>query len=254
MQFDRFGETSVDIQSGLMTLYVRAPTKEQAREISDIILDVTEIQVNTLSQQLFDQRQTHVFTALDDAHNQLTQAQAALVELQIKYQEVDPRNRIESIYVVIRDLEAQAQELSTFIQRAEIAGVSNSSQTLQSIELERSLRELIEVERTRLVTPIGSSETSLNSLLIEFELANLNVGLAQDAVKTALTAQSRSAQEAALSRSIFQIVVPPGTAQTALYPKIPGILALTLVISLTALATISLFWRPKWRAATNGIL
>jgi capsule polysaccharide export protein KpsE/RkpR len=241
MQFDRFVETSVDIQSGLMTLYVRAPSKQKAIEISGVILEATEIQVNTLGQQLFDQRQGHALTALKEAQDRLERTQAELVKLQLKYQQVDPRNRVESIYTLIRDLEEQAQELSSTIQKAEIAGVGNNSQTRQSIELEKSLRAKIEAERSKLVTPIGTSDTSLNSLLIKFELANLNVGLAQDAIKTALTAQSRSGQEAALSRSLFQIVVPPRTAKTALYPKIPGTLALVLLTSLTLLATMTLF-------------
>lgn len=241
MQFDRFVETSVDIQSGLLTLYVRAPSKAKAIEISEAVLQSTENQVNTLGTQIFDRRQTNVVDTLEMAQAKLTQAQADLVALQINYQEADPRNRIESIYAGIRDLEAQAQELNSAVQKAQIAGVGNSAQTNQTIELEQRVRDKIQEERAKLVTPIGSNEVSLNTLLIEFELANLKVSLAQDAVKTALAAQSQVEQEAALNRSLFQVVVPPRTAETAIYPKSFGTLALVFLMSLTLAATLSLF-------------
>lgn len=244
MQFDKFVESSVDIQSGLLTLYVRAPNKVQAIEISQAVLRQTEMQINTLGEQVFDRRQSNAIETLREAQDRLTKAQEDLVALQINYQEADPRNRIEGIYDVIRDLEAQAQELNSTIQKAQIAGIGNSAQTLQTIELEERVRAKIQEERVKLVAPIGSNQESLNTLLIEFELANLKVGLAQDAVKTALTAQSEAAQEAALNRSLFQVVVPPRTAQTAIFPKIPGTIALVFLMSLTVLATLSLF-RPK---------
>lgn len=244
MQFDKFVESSVDIQSGLLTLYVRAPSKEQSIEISQAVLNQTEMQINTLGDQVFERRQSNAIDTLREAQDRLTKAQADLVAMQINNQEADPRNRIESIYDVIRDLEAQAQELNAAIQKAQVAGIENSAQTLQTIELEQRVRAKIQEERAKLVAPVGSTEASLNTLVIEFELASLNVSLAQDAVKTALTAQSEAAQEAALNRSLFQVVVPPRTAQTAIFPKIPGTIALVFLMSLTLLATLSLF-RPK---------
>lgn len=218
-----------------------AASKAKAIEISQAVLQSTENQVNTLGTQIFDRRQTNVVDTLEMAQAKLTQAQADLVALQINYQEADPRNRIESIYAGIRDLEAQAQELNSAVQKAQIAGVGNSAQTNQTIELEQRVRDKIQEERAKLVTPIGSNEVSLNTLLIEFELANLKVSLAQDAVKTALAAQSQVEQEAALNRSLFQVVVPPRTAETAIYPKSFGTLALIFLISLTVAATLSLF-------------
>ena len=218
-----------------------AASKAKAIEISQAVLQSTENQVNTLGTQILDRRQTNVVDTLEMAQAKLTQAQADLVALQINYQEADPRNRIESIYAGIRDLEAQAQELNSAVQKAQIAGVGNSAQTNQTIELEQRVRDKIQEERAKLVTPIGSNEVSLNTLLIEFELANLKVSLAQDAVKTALAAQSQVEQEAALNRSLFQVVVPPRTAETAIYPKSFRTLALIFLISLTVAATLSLF-------------
>ncbi len=240
-RFDRYVQSSVDIQSGLLTLYVRAPSEEQAIAVSEAVLRHTETQVRALGQQVFDQRQAHTTSVRLAAEQQVAEAQAALVALQIKYQEVDPRNRVESIYTTIKDLEAEALRLNSEVQRADIAGVGDSSQARQNAALEVRIREQIAEQRARLVAPDASSAGSLNTLLMEYELATLELGLARDAVQTALKAQAEAGQEAALSRSLFQVVVPPRTAQTATFPKIPGTLALVFVLALAAFSAVIMF-------------
>lgn len=240
-QFNRYVETSVDIQSGLLTLYVRAPSDVQAIAVSEAVLRNTAAQVLSLGQQVFDQRQAHTTGVRLAAETQVAEAQAALVALQIKYQEVDPRNRVESIYTAIKDLEAEAQKLNNEIQKAEIAGIGDSQQTRQTVELEARIREQVAEQRASLVAPDGASAGSLNALLMEYELATLELSLARDAVQTALKSQAAAGQEAALNRSLFQVVVPPRTAQVAVYPRIPGTLALVLVICLALFSGLTMF-------------
>ena len=239
MQFDRFVESSIDVQSGLLKLHVRAPDKEQAIAISQAVLRNAEIQVSQLGEQLFDNRETLAARMRENAERQVAEAQAALVALQLKYQEVDPRFRIEGIYARIKDLENQAQELQNEIQMAEVSGVRNKARTDSLIEMESNLRAQIAEERSQLVATSGSSGIPLNNILIEYELASLNVEMAREAVKTAIEAQAATVQEAALNRSLFQVVVPPRTAETAVYPKIPGVLALVFVICLAVFAVFS---------------
>ncbi|SLN38007.1 hypothetical protein PEL8287_01849 [Roseovarius litorisediminis] len=245
MQFDRFVESSIDIQSGLLTLYVRAPSNAQAISVSESVLRNAEIQVSTLGQQLFDKRQSHAAEVRAAAETQVADAQASLVDLQFKYQEVDPRNRVESIYARIKELEDEAQRLDNEVQKAEIAGIGDSPQTSKLVALEAHIRDQIKQERSKLVAPNGPSATSLNNLLMEYELASLEVDLAREAVKTAIEAQAEAGREAALSRSLFQVVVPPRTAQTPIYPRKPGTLLLVMIICLTCFAAATTFRAAK---------
>ncbi len=244
MQFDRFVESSIDIQSGLLTLYVRAPSEEQAIGVSQSILRNAEIQVSKLGQILFDNRQSHAAEVRDSAEKQAADAQAALVELQFKYQEVDPKNRVENIYARIKEQENEVQRLNQEIQKAQIAGVGDSLQTEKLIALRDHIRDDVSQQRAQLVASDGSDTVPLNNLLMEYELANLDVELAREAVKTAIEAQAEAGREAALNRSLFQVVVPPRTAQTAIYPKIPGTLALVFIICLAGYAAVTTF-RPS---------
>ena len=239
MQFDRFVESSIDIRSELLTLYVRAPSKDQAIDVSQAVLRNAELQVSQLGEQLFENRQSFAANLRTEAESQVAEAQTVLVELQLRNQEVDPSVRVERIYSRIKDLEFQAQELRNQIQTAEISGVRNNTRTETMKELEASLQEQIAFERSRLVGGDGSSETPLNDLLMEYELATLGVELGREAVKSAIEAQAAAGREAALNRSLFQVVVPPRTAQTAIYPKVPGILALIFIVCLTAYAAVT---------------
>ncbi len=240
-RFSRYVESSIDIQSGLLTLYVRAPSEAQAIAVSDAVLRNTKVQVHALGQQVFDQRQAHAADVRLAAEEQVAEAQAALVALQIKYQEVDPRNRVESIYANIRDLEAEARKLNSEVQKAEIAGIGDSQQTRQTVALETRIRQQIAGQRARLVAPEGASVGSLNTLLMKYELATLELNLAREAAQTALRSQAEAGQEAALNRSLFQVVVPPRTAEIAVFPKIPSTLALVLILFLAFFSVLTMF-------------
>lgn len=244
-QFDRFVESSIDVRSGLMTLYVRAPSRARAIEISEAVLRKAENQVSQLGQTLFDTRQSYAAQMRADAEAQVQQAQARLVELQFRHQEVDPRTRIENIYGRIRELEDEAQRLDNEIQKAEIAGFGDNPQTAKLVALQEHIRDEVAREREQLVTPDGSSATPLNNLLMDYEMALLEVELARESVKTAIEAEAEAGREAALNRSILQVVVPPTTAGTAIYPKAPGILTLWLVISLAAFAAVMGFRKSR---------
>lgn len=238
MQFDRFVESSIDIQSGLLTLHVRAPDRAQVVDISNAVLRNAEIQVSTLGQQLFDTRQAHTSQVRMAAEEQVIDAQAALVALQLKYQEVDPKIQVENVYSKIKELESEAQKLGNEIQKATIAGVGESAQTVKMIALEQHLQSQIDQERARLIAPEDVTKTPLNNILMEYELASLEVDLAREAVKAAIEAQATAGREAALNRSLFQVVVPPRTAQNAIYPRIPGTLALILTLCLAGFVMI----------------
>ena len=246
MQFDRFVESAIDVQSGLLTLYVRAPSKEQSIAVSEAVLRNAEVQVLALGQQLFDKRQSHAAGVRSQAESQVSEAQAALVALQVKYQEVDPKNRVENIYARIKEQEDEAQRLRNEIQKAQIAGIGDSPQTEKLVALEKHIRGQIDAERAQLVAADGSSSTPLNNLLMEYELASLEVELAREAVKTAIEAQAEAGREAALNRSLFQVVVPPRTAQTAIYPKIPGTLALVFLLCLAGFGAVTTLRSTKF--------
>lgn len=230
--FSRFVETSVDVQSGLLTLYVRAPGADRATAVSDAVLADAEAQVARLGQVLFDQRRADAARMRDQAEALVRAAQSRLLTLQMEHQDVDPRQRVENIYARIRGLEEEANRTRTEIQKAQIAGVGTNRQTANLEALLAQLETQIRSERERLVAPGGASGRPLNTMLADHENAKLELDLAREAVREAIEAEIAATREAALNRSIFQVVVAPDTDAIPAYPRAFTALLTALIASL----------------------
>lgn len=233
-QFGRFVESTVDVQTGLITLYVRAPDPEQAVAVSDTILALANAQINTLNDELYAQRLRQANDAVARAQSDLTAVQSDLVALQIKSRELDPRERIASIYDTIRRLEEDALALNSDLQKAEIAGRGESFLAQQTAEMEGRLHAQIDAQRQLLVSDGNSGGTSLNAVLMQYEMAELQVRAAEGAVASALAALTEANRDAALSRSLFQVIVPPRTGQAATLPNAPSIMVAAFAVLMTA--------------------
>ena len=231
-QFSRFVESSVNVQTGMITLFVRMPTEGRSVEVSGSILGLVAEQINTLNDDLLRQRLNQAEVTVTDAQSELQSAQEALVQLQIESGEVDPRVRVSAIYSTIQQLETEAMRLNTDLQRAEIAGRGETFLSQQTQELEARVRDQIGEQRALLVDPSGPGNVSLNSLLMQYELAELRVRLAEERVTTSLVALAEAGQAAALGRSVFQIVVPPRTSTIATYPNTPSIMLVVVLVLL----------------------
>ncbi|MFT6605963.1 MAG: capsule polysaccharide export protein KpsE/RkpR [Halocynthiibacter sp.] len=210
-QFTRFVDSSINIQTGLMTLYVRAPTPDQAILISEAILARTAVQINDLSDALFEQRMAQARSSVDEARVGLSEAQKLLISRQISSGEVSPQARIEGVYANIQQMESEALALVSLIQQAEVGGQAGSYATQRLVERERLLRTRIEQER-RLLVEAQEGAQSLNALLVENELAALQVRIAEETLSASLAALAQAGDAAALGRSTFQVIVPPRTS------------------------------------------
>lgn len=237
-QFSRFVESAVDIQTGLITLYVRTSDPATAVTVSDTILKLVAAQVNTLNVDVIDQRRALADQNVRSAQQQLTNAQTDLTGLQLRSGEADPAERISSVYAKISQLENDALAVGHDIQKAEVAGQKDSFQTQRAIELLDRIEQQIAEQRTLLVSGNADGGLSLNALMMEHQLALLRVNIAEEALTASLSAQSDATQAAALSRSLFQVVVPPRTADIAGAPNAPAIL---IVLSIICFALFALW-------------
>jgi capsule polysaccharide export protein KpsE/RkpR len=239
-QFARFVDSTVNIQTGLITLYVRTPDKAGAVATSEQILGLVAAQVNMLNRDVIAQQLALADQTVIAAQSDLTAAQSDMINLQIASGEADPSVRIAGVYDTISQLEAEVLTLSNDIQRAEIAGQSESFQNQRAMALRDRLVAQIAEERAVLV----SGETSLNAQMQQHHLAALRVSIAEEALTSSLTSQAEAHHAAALTASLFQVVVPPRTSAQPMAPNIPGTLLIVAVIAMGVFAL--------WRVAIGG--
>ena len=233
-QLSRFVDSSIDIQSSLLTLYVRGLSPEDAQKISEHILVLMDKQINSLSEELFVERIAQSTKSVDDANDALLEAQANLTRLQIDNGEVDPRARVEAIYETIRQLQSELEKTRSNIALLEASGQSHTYQSQRALDLEANLQERIAAQR-QVLFESSAGHAPLNSLLLDHELATLQVGIAQEKLSAALMGLADARKEAELGRSQFQVVVPPNTS------SIPSSPDTFLALLLTFLTTFALF-------------
>jgi len=239
-RFSRFVTSSINIQTGLLTLYVRAPDPDLTIKVSNAVLRLTAQHINNLSENLFQRRTSLARKAVFNARQALTKAQTDLTQLQIRSGEANPKVRIEEVFSTIKQLESEVLKLETEIQKATLAGHDDANQTQRLVQLKEGLQGRIEKQRLLLVTKSENGGRSLNELLLDYELALLQVRFAEEALSTTLLALTKASDDAALAQSQFQVVVPPKTAQNASHPNIPKIGFVAFLIFLSALSIIKL--------------
>lgn len=237
-QFSRFVNSAINIQTGMLTLYVRALSPQDAMQISELTIDRVAERVNALSSNLSDERIKRSDAAVTAARAALLDAQASVTHLQISSGEADPQTRIQGVYRTIAQLQADVEVLRSKIAEAKVADQGTSSRTQRLMELEEIQITRIAELRQALVSGQDTYEgRALNELLLEYEQAALQVSIAQEALTAALTSQIQVREKAALGRSQFQVVVPPSPADL---PTHPNILNAVLICLFTTLSLFSL--------------
>lgn len=245
-QFTRFVDAAINIQTGLLTLYVRMPDKAQAIAISQTVLDRTAARITGLSEDLFDQRLTRARAAVAEAQAALAAAQTDLIQFQITTGETNPQARIDTVFATIQALEAEKQALANQMQELAAIGGGKPFQKERLAEMAAGLDLRITEQRRLLVDPARAGGKTLNALLLDHEMLVLQVRVSEEALTQTRQALAAATDAAALGRSTFQIVVPPKTSEHASAPNVgmSGLVALIALLGLFSVAKLLLPSRP----------
>lgn len=235
-QFGNYVDASINIQNGLVTLYVHAPSARESVALSQLVIDTTARHINDLAEELFAERVDQADKAVVAARVQLRDAQAALTQLQIDSGEIDPRARVEGVFASLAKLTLDAQILRGEIETAEVAGISDTNQVKRLRERERLINERIAKEREQLVQNEEGAGQSLNAMLLDYELALLEVKIGEEILTAALQSAEQARKDAALGRNFFQVVVPPTPTE---HPSRPNVFRSAVLSLLLLLASFS---------------
>lgn len=241
--YHRYVRSAVNIQTGLLTLYVNARTPEDAQRFSVAILKLAEAKVRALSRALFQEQISENEAAVERARKALEDARSDLIELQISSGYANPEERIAEVYKIISALEAELLLLNREMDNAVLVGYSDSPQMKTLIEKEKALQSRIQQQRDRLILGTDGHEP-LNKVLASFEFAVVQKEIAEQTWTTALAALETARSSAALGLSQFQIVVPPNVSFTAKRPNRIKTTLLAFLMFFGLFATFKVF-RPK---------
>lgn len=232
-KFARFVESAVNVQTGMMDLYVRLPDPDEAVQLAETIIDLTAGHINALESSLRDQTVEFSSLRVDEARAELTSARQELVRLQLDSREANPQLRIEGLYQSIADTDEKINELRFAIDKAAVSNKSDSFETTRTRELVSRMEAQADAARRALVTGDGDTPP-LSVLLMEYEMAKLRVRIAEETLTAALASFSTARSSAELGRSVVQVVVAPQRPRNPAYPNTLTSLLITLLIGVSA--------------------
>jgi capsular polysaccharide transport system permease protein len=197
-------KVAVDVQEGLLHLYVQARTKEDAVRFGNAILAAAEEHVNGLSQKISNDQIAALTQDVQNAERQVAETQQSLAAVQARRGELNPEQSAAAVYQLISQLELQRSDAQRERDSLLDQGLTNSP-LLPRLEARLSeLKSQIAEQRSRLVSPGG---TSLQTTINEFQGALARKEIAQARWQSTLNTLQQAYLRILQERRYFVIVV-----------------------------------------------
>lgn len=231
--YQRRVSIGIDIQEGILRLYVDARTPEDSVRFANALLNNAEQRVNLLSEQMFADQVSLMQGNAKTAEQELQDARRSIIDLQIKHGELSPRDTVIAIHTSIQALEQKIKEAER-IRDVQLQSNVKDSPMLARLTTEISvLSAQLHDQRNRLVDE--EDVESLNNILAVFEYAGIQRDIAQQRWEFSLESLESSRQDALLQRRYLMVIAPP------LLPDYPEKASHFRTILFTFLALATLF-------------
>ena len=233
-------EVAVDVQEGILRLYVYARTQQDAVRFGNAILNAAETHVNALSQKMSDD-QIHSLTAdVQKAEMNVQESRQALAAVQARRGELSPEQTATAVYQLISQLQLQLADAQRQRNALLDQGLTDSPLLPRLTSQIGELQSQINNERRRLVNPGGGS---LSRTLNEMEGANANKEIAQARYTSALNTLQQAYLKILEQRRYFVTIV---SMSAGAFPKVRDGVAIALpILFLLALIYALVFGLPR---------
>lgn len=227
---------SVDIQEGLLRLYVQGRDQATAVQFSQAILKFSEAHVNELSERI---RADQIAALTEDtkiAEQELLAFRQRLSSVQSKHKDIAPQETTAGIYQLISSIEAQIAEAESERDGLIRNGLDRSP-VIPRLEAKiSSLKKQIEDQRSRLVS--SSSPKTMQRSLFDYEDVALRKELAQARWDSALRTLEQAKLQVLRERRYFMVVSEPSSiVDTSVWSIAAKIAFFLLVLILVYIAS-----------------
>lgn len=205
-----------DTASGIMTLTVKAPSPEKAKEFSEALIDYAEELVNGLSDRSRQGQLTFAEEELKEAEDRLTLAKENVLAFQATNKDFNPMQSALSVSAVKDQLDGKLTELRAEFKELSAIMNDDAPKVLSLKRRIESIEEQIAQENERLV---NVEEGGLNVNVASFEKVYGEKEFAEKAYKAALGFMELSRVEASKQIRYLTVIVPPMKSDAAAYPR-----------------------------------
>ncbi|WP_062269302.1 hypothetical protein [Endozoicomonas arenosclerae] len=219
--------------NGMLDMEVQAFEPAYAKQVTDLILDKSEVFVNEISHNMANEQLKFVRSEVELAEKRLKDFTRRLLNFQNETGLLSVEEQGAALSGIMNELQAELIRSQTEIQTLTSYLNENSAQVTALRQRIRALQSQITTEKDKLV---DSRTTSLNDLAAQQQELQLDLDLATQAYTSALVALESTRTEA--SRKLKQLVVvsSPYQAEDAKYPRVAYSLTNILLILLMLFA------------------
>ena len=235
-------EVAVDVQEGILRLYVYARTQQDAVRFGNAILAAAETHVNALSQKMSDDQIRSLTGDVRQAEMNVQQSRQALASVQAPRGELSPEQTATAVYQLISQLQLQLADAQRQRNALLDQGLTDSPLLPRLSSQVAELQAQINEQRRRLVNPGGGSlQRSLN----EVEGATANKEIAQARYQSALNTLQQAYLKILEQRRYFVTIV---AMSAGAFPKVRDGVAIAIpILFLLALIYALIFGLPRLR-------
>lgn len=239
-------EVAVDVQEGMLKLYVYARTQQDAVRFGNAILAAAETHVNALSQKMSDDQIHSLTSDVRQAEQEVQQSRQALAAVQARRGELSPEQTAAAVYQLISQLQLQLADAQRQRNALLDQGLTDSPLLPRLNSQVAELQGQINQQRSRLVNPGGGSlQRSLN----EVEGANANKEIAQARYQSALNTLQQAYLKILEQRRYFVTIV---AMSAGTFPKVRDGVAIAIpILLLLALIYALIFALPRMRGSSQ---
>jgi len=217
---------AVDVQEGILRLFVQARTPEDAVRFGNAILASAEAHVNAFSDKISRDQIDALTRDVQDAERQVAESRRSLGAVQARRGDLSPEQTATVIYQLISNLELQRAEAERERNSLLSQGLTNSPLLPGLSARVAELTAQIAAQRRRLVNPGG---TSLQQTANEYETASARKEIAQARWESMLTTLQQASLRVLQQRRYFVLVVGMSVAT---FPKVRDVLMIVWPILL----------------------
>lgn len=212
--------TAVEFNSttGVISFNVDAFNAEDAQEIAQAVLMLSEQLVNKLSD---DAKKQVIASASDDVSRnveRLNLARLAVEEFRNKEQIIDVTGAAQTELTILQELQKQDLELRG--RRDSLASTATNSPIVRSLDSQIAVvQQQIATQKEKVGTGTTSTAKNISSLATEYQQLLISQEFAEKAFLAAQNALEIATQEARKQERYLAVVLEPTQADYPMYPK-----------------------------------
>ncbi len=237
---------AVDVQEGLLRLYVQARTAEDATRFGNAILAAAERHVNAFSDKISEDQINALTQDVQNSERQVAETRRSLAAVQARRGDISPAQTATAVYQLISSLELQLAEAERERNGLLDQGLTDSPLLPRLTARVQELRSQISEQRQRLANPAGGS---LVRTLNEFETATARKEIAQARWESTMTTLQQAYLRILEQRRYFVIVVGMSVAA---FPKVRDTLVIAWPILLFLAVLYGLVFALRRHAVNRG--